>query len=135
MKTLFRSVVTLAFLCIPQTLWAGLESFLVKRGSFIEVTSYDPKSKTYEITHQKYPGQGPLIVTAEQLSKAAPTTVKLNRVLKDPESILTQQFQIDQDMETLSTAEFEARRQGIFDRPAKAKSGSKRRPASAKDRR
>jgi hypothetical protein len=72
-------------------------AFPMKSKEMVEVLSYDPVKKVYAISNLTYWGQGPIYVTPEDLAKAIPT-LNLDRILRDPNSILTNQYLTDRPM-------------------------------------
>lgn len=81
----------------------------ITRDNLIQIESYDPDSKVYEIDAPSFPGEGESYVTPQGLAKGI-KTIDLKRILKDPESIVGQQFKTDFDLPTLTDAELESRK-------------------------
>lgn len=80
------------------------------KDSLIRILSYDAESKTYEVESANFPGEGESFVTPEALASSASGVVNLSRILKNPESILGQEFQINKDLPTLFPNEKDSRK-------------------------
>jgi len=94
-------------------------------GATITIDSWDPETKTFEVTYLEYPAQGPLITTPEHLAKAI-KALNLERIKRDPKSIVETQFTTDKDMVLLLPEEVEARKPKAAKAPApKAKEKGK----------
>lgn len=89
------------------------------KDSLIRILSYDPATKTYEVESANFPGEGESHITPEALSASAPDAVNLPRILRNPESIVGQEFQINSSLPTLFPNEREARRSGGAPAPVK----------------
>ena len=85
-------------------------------GEVIEIDSYDTVSQTYEVNSIKYPGQGPLIVTPQNLAKSV-TAVDLKKILKDPKSIVQNQYKTDKTMMLLPPSLVEERKNKLKSKP------------------
>lgn len=82
----------------------------------IEIDSWDSSSQTYEITNLNYPGQGPLIVTPEELARTVPE-IKLQDIKNDPESIVKSQYKkTSKQMNLLGPELLEARRKKLTEK-------------------
>lgn len=72
----------------------------------IEVGSYQESSNTYEIIDVKLRGQGPFYATMDDLVKSVPS-LKMDRLKKNPQSIVSNQYQIDVPLRLLAPMEIE----------------------------
>lgn len=118
-----RTFFSLAVLLFASSLLAANKSsqgtdLPLKKGSLIRVISYDPRTKTYEVESANFPGEGESNVTPEALATAAPSAANLQKILRNPESIVDQEFQINGDLPTLFDKEREARVQGSAPAPS-----------------
>lgn len=84
-------------------------SFPMAKNTPIKINSYDPTSKTFDITAIQYPGQGPLTTTAEELSKAI-HGLRLKRLERNPSSVVDLQFTTNKKMILLPPTLVEARK-------------------------
>jgi hypothetical protein len=91
--------------------------------TLVEIDSFDPKTRTYELVAVEFPGQGPLVVTSEELARIIPT-LSLDRLKRDPEQVLHNQYTIDKQAKLLTPEQVEKRKQLSLKKRA-----SKRRPA------
>ncbi len=89
----------------------------ILQGTLLEIISYDSKTKTYEVRAAALPGEGESFVTPEALAEAAPNTVSLDRLLKNPNSIVGQQFQLTKALATLFDEERDSRKAGAASSP------------------
>lgn len=87
--------------------WAE-HTYPMDANTLIEVESYDPNSETYEVVCQQYPGQGPLIVTPEELARTV-SAVNIGKIMTDPKSVLHNQYSTDKVMNLLPPTFVEAR--------------------------
>ena len=76
-------------------------------GATITIDSYDPETKTYELTYLEFPAQGPLITTAAHLAKSI-KAINLERIKRNPTSVLTNQFTTDKDLVLLLPEQVDA---------------------------
>lgn len=78
----------------------------------IDIESYDKASQTYKIIDLKYPGQGPLIATPDELARCI-STIKLDRIRREPTSIVKTEYQTEKQMNFLSPKEIAARKKKL----------------------
>lgn len=76
---------------------------------YIEIHSYDPETRTYDIKLIKYPRQGPFITTPEEVCKGI-SALNLERVLRSPSSIVGNQYTTDRTILLLPPKLVENRR-------------------------
>ncbi len=78
----------------------------------IVIKSYDPVTQTYEIEDTTYPAQGPLIVTPEVLKKCV-EAISLDKIRRDPTSVIGNNYVTDKWMFLLTDEELEARKKQL----------------------
>lgn len=93
---------------IPSAVSKNGSDLPISSGTLIEILSYDPKTKTFEIQAAALPGEGESWVTPEALAEAS-EAASLDRLLKDPKSFVGQQFQIKRELPTLFDEERDSR--------------------------
>ena len=76
--------------------------------AMVEIASYEPSSMTYELTFLASKRQGPFLATPEQVSKGISTV--LNKIRRDPSSIVGNQYMVDEPIRLLSDNEIDARK-------------------------
>ncbi len=76
-------------------------------GTTITIDTYDPVTKTFELTYLEFPAQGPLITTAPELAKAI-KALNLERIKRNPTSILESQYTTDKELVLLLPEQVEA---------------------------
>ncbi|HMN67502.1 MAG TPA: hypothetical protein PKC28_03090 [Bdellovibrionales bacterium] len=76
---------------------AQLAEVPMDANTLVEIEAYLQKENVFEITEVENPGQGRWYATAENLVKAVPA-LKLDRVKKDPNSIVKNQYKTDNVM-------------------------------------
>ena len=81
------------------------------KGAVIAIKAYDPKTKTYEVHSPTFFGEGDSHVTPEGLAKGL-ESIDVETILRNPTSVVGNQYQVDQEMPTLFVKEREARRDG-----------------------
>lgn len=93
----------------------------IKKGTMIQVQSYNEKSKTYDIVMPKYEAQGPNYATVADLVKALPS-VDAKRVVANPRTIVGMEYVLDNDLKLQDTAKVEAlQKPPAPKKPAKSK--------------
>lgn len=81
-------------------------------GTMIELKSYDPNNKTYEITYLKYKHQGPFYATIEEVAQAI-SVLNIDRLERHPKDIVTNQYVLDKDLKLLAPSDLPARQDAV----------------------
>lgn len=81
-------------------------------GTMIELKSFDPTTKTYEITYLKYKHQGPFYATIEEVTQAI-SVLNIERLERHPKDIVTNQYVLDKDMKLLAPSDLPARQDAV----------------------
>jgi hypothetical protein len=117
-KWLFVALLALQGLALSNPASAAKDKFTALPGAMFNIDSYDPVTQTYALTYLKYPAQGPLVTTPEYLAQAIPA-IKLERLKRSPDSVVSQQYQTDQTLYLLMPEAIEARKKKFSNEPDK----------------
>ncbi len=102
-QILFTLIIFCGFPALADRPWT------MDSGTTISVDSWDPITRTYELTYLEQPGQGPLITTQKELARCI-KAINLGRIIRDPTSVLSAQYTTDRDLVLLLPEQVEARK-------------------------
>lgn len=107
-----KSILVLSVLFLFPSLARAQQWLQMDPKVLIDIESYDPTSQTFEITDLKYPAQGPLILTPEELVKCIPS-LDIERVRRAPTSVIHEQYQTEREMMFLSPKQIADRKKRL----------------------
>lgn len=80
-----------------------------KKGTVIEIESYDPATRTYTVNSTNFPGEDSSYVSAESMARSV-EAVDLKRILKSPTSIVGNQYEIRSPLAGFTQQELQMRK-------------------------
>lgn len=80
-----------------------------KKGTVIEIESYDPATRTYTVNSTNFPGEDSSYVSAESMARSV-DAVDLKRIQKSPTSIVGNQYEIRSPLAGFTQQELQMRK-------------------------